>query len=76
MIETVDHSSAPELLREETRKDSGERGAALATAVLLLALMGAIAMTVLAVVRTETSIAASDLAEPMRVTRQPRGLKK
>ena len=40
---------------------SGERGAALATAILMLALLSAIAMTVLAVVRTETRIAGSDL---------------
>jgi hypothetical protein len=41
------------------RKD--ERGAALATAILMLALMSAIAMTVLAVVQTETRVAGSDL---------------
>jgi hypothetical protein len=40
---------------------AGERGAALATAILMLALLGAIAMTVLAVVHTETRIAGSDL---------------
>lgn len=40
---------------------SGEKGAALATALLMLALLSAIAMTVLAVVRTETRIAGSDL---------------
>ncbi len=43
------------------RTRSNESGAALATALLLLALLSAIAMTVLAVVRTETRIAASDL---------------
>jgi len=40
---------------------SGERGAALAAALLLLALLSAIAVTVLAVVTTETRIAGSDL---------------
>jgi len=40
---------------------SGEKGAALATALLMLALLSAIAMTVLAVVRSETRIAGSDL---------------
>lgn len=44
-----------------SRKKSNERGAALATALLMLALLSAIAMTVLAVVRTETRIAGSDL---------------
>src|SRR5438270_6043070 len=39
----------------------GERGAALATALMLLGLMAAIAMTVLAVVSSETRIAGSDL---------------
>jgi hypothetical protein len=38
-----------------------ERGAALATALFMLFLLSAIAMTVLAVVRTETRIAGSDL---------------
>lgn len=38
-----------------------ERGAALATAILMLAVMSVIAMTVLAVVHTETKIAGSDL---------------
>lgn len=38
-----------------------ERGAALVTSILLLGLLGAIAMTVLAVVHTETRIASSDL---------------
>lgn len=40
---------------------ASESGAALATALLMLALLSAIAMTVLAVVRTETRIAGSDL---------------
>jgi hypothetical protein len=44
-----------------SQKKSSESGAALATAILMLALLSAIAMTVLAVVRTETRIAGSDL---------------
>ncbi len=40
---------------------SGERGAALATTILMLAMLSAIAMTVLAVVTTETRVAGSDL---------------
>ena len=40
---------------------SDQRGAALATAILMLALLSAIAMTVLAVVQTETRVAGSDL---------------
>ena len=38
-----------------------ERGAALATAILMLALLSAIALTVLAVVQTETRVSGSDL---------------
>src|SRR5215813_6679831 len=55
---TNENSSNPVNL---PRARSGETGAALATAVLMLALLSAIAMTVLAVVRTETRIAGSDL---------------
>ncbi len=44
-----------------SQRRSNESGAALATALLMLALLSAIAMTVLAVVRTETRIAGSDL---------------
>jgi len=40
---------------------SNEKGAALATAILMMGLLSAIAMTVLAVVRTETRISGSDL---------------
>src|ERR1700730_15121369 len=38
-----------------------ERGAALATSLMMLALLSAIAMTVLAVVHTESRVAGSDL---------------
>lgn len=47
--------------KKSSRQTAGERGAALVTAILLLALFGAIAMTVLAVVHTEARIAGSDL---------------
>jgi hypothetical protein len=40
---------------------SGERGAALATAILMMVLLSAIAMTVLAVVQSETRVAGGDL---------------
>lgn len=46
---------------KRTRETSNERGSALAGAILLLAVLGAIAMTVLGVVHTETRIAGSDL---------------
>src|SRR4030095_2751125 len=42
-------------------KQSNERGAALATAIFLMGIMAAIAMSVLAVVNTEIRIAGSDL---------------
>ncbi len=43
------------------RHRHSERGAALATAILMLAVLSAIALTVLAVVQTETRVAGSDL---------------
>src|SRR5436190_24156293 len=39
----------------------GEKGAALATAILMLSLLSVIALSVLAVVTTETKVAGSDL---------------
>jgi Tfp pilus assembly protein PilX len=53
------HNSKQRLSNEELR--SGERGAALATAILMLGLLSVIAMTVLAVVQTEARVAGSDL---------------
>lgn len=47
---------------KKTAGRSGERGAALATAILMLTVLGVIAMSALAVVQTETRVAASDLA--------------
>jgi Tfp pilus assembly protein PilX len=41
--------------------ESSERGAALATAIFMMAILAAIAMSVLAVVNTESRIAGSDL---------------
>ncbi|MCU1266720.1 MAG: hypothetical protein JWM21_3038 [Acidobacteria bacterium] len=52
---TTDYSLRTHKLRHS------ERGAALATAILMLALLSAIALTVLAVVQTETKVAGSDL---------------
>src|SRR5262245_16286467 len=49
------------LERVELSDRHSERGAALASAILMLTMMGAIAMTVLAVVHTETRVAGSDL---------------
>jgi len=60
-MKTVDHSSLAISMTGSDQK-SGERGAALATAILMLALLSAIAMTVLSVVTTESRIAGSDLA--------------
>ena len=61
MFRNTSESSSTSLSVAGTHANSGEKGAALATALLMLALLSAIAMTVLAVVRTETRIAGSDL---------------
>src|SRR6266550_9384065 len=61
MFITISDNSSMSTSIKGLRARSNERGAALATALLMLALLGAIAMTVLAVVRTETRIAGSDL---------------
>jgi Tfp pilus assembly protein PilX len=53
-----------------------ERGAALAMALLMLAVMGAIAMTVLAVVHTETKIAGSDLERTQAFSAATAGIEK
>jgi len=57
MFTTIDVQPAADSIGSRTN----ERGAALATALMLLAVMGTIAMTVLAVVHTEGRIAGSDL---------------
>jgi hypothetical protein len=44
-----------------SKSRSSERGAALATSILFMAILGAVAMSVLAVVNTESRIAGSDL---------------
>src|SRR3984893_15904710 len=54
------HLSSPTTNSQSVLR-SGERGAALVTAILMLALLSAITMTVLAVVSTETRVAGSDL---------------
>ena len=57
---TNENSSKPTSVKR-SQAGSNESGAALATAILMMALLSAIAMTVLAVVRTETRVAGSDL---------------
>src|SRR6267142_1718290 len=57
---TNENSSKPTYVKR-SQAGSNESGAALATAILMMAMLGAIAMTVLAVVRTETRVAGSDL---------------
>ena len=57
---TNENSSRPTPVKR-SQAGSNESGAALATAILMMALLSAIAMTVLAVVRTESRIAGSDL---------------
>lgn len=59
MIFTDFHSSPTS--SEQTAVRYGERGAALATAILMLGLLSAVALTVLAVVSTETRVAGSDM---------------
>jgi Tfp pilus assembly protein PilX len=59
MITTSDNSL--ETSGKTVGSRSSERGAALATAILMLGLLSAIAMTVLAVVQTESRVAGSDL---------------
>ena len=58
---TITQNNLPRVSDEKLSRRSGERGAALATAILMMALLSAIAMTVLAVVRSETRIAGGDL---------------
>lgn len=55
---------------------SGERGAALAAAILMLGLLSAVAMTVLAVVTTETRIAGSDLKRTQTFYASAAGIEK
>lgn len=62
------------LKRSQAR--SNESGAALATAILMLGLLSAIAMTVLAVVRTETRISGSDLKRTQTFYASAAGIEK
>src|SRR6185436_18692891 len=52
---------AKNLAKKNNHSRSSERGAALATAILMLTLLSVIALSVLAVVTTETRVAGSDL---------------
>src|SRR5947207_6873359 len=58
------------------RVGGDERGAALAMALMLLALMSAIALTVLAVVHSETRMAGSDLKRTQTCYAAAAGLEK
>ncbi|MDQ6651940.1 MAG: pilus assembly PilX N-terminal domain-containing protein, partial [Acidobacteriota bacterium] len=58
---TIKDNNSPLVSGKKLTPRSGERGAALATAILMMMLLSAIAMTVLAVVRSETRIAGGDL---------------
>lgn len=51
----------PGVSRRRTNERTSERGAALATSILFMAILGAVAMSVLAVVNNESRIAGSDL---------------
>ena len=64
----TNHTAATQLKRDQLRQqvsavrgNSKERGAALATALIVMSLLAAISMTVLAVVTHESRIAGSDL---------------
>ena len=75
MIITTGHSSrAISMTRAELRSD--ERGAALATAILMLALLSAIALTVLASVASEVRIAGSDMVRTQACYASAAGIEK
>ncbi len=58
---TIRDNNSPQASGNKLSPRSGERGAALATAILMMAVLSAIAMTVLAVVNTEMRVAGGDL---------------
>ena len=58
---TIRDNNSPRVSGKKLSPRSGERGAALATAILMMVLLSAIAMTVLAVVQSETRVAGGDL---------------
>lgn len=58
------------------KHNKNERGAALATAILMLALLSVIAMSVLAVVTTETRVAGSDLDKTQAFYASAAGIEK
>ena len=58
----TNHAATAQISHRNLRERGGnERGAALATALIVMSLLAAISMTVLAVVTHETRIAGSDL---------------
>jgi hypothetical protein len=58
---TIRDNNSPRVPGKELGPRHGERGAALATALLMMVLLSAVAVTVLAVVQSETRIAGGDL---------------
>jgi hypothetical protein len=74
MITTVGFSQTMSETRPARR--SGERGAALAMAILMMGLLSVIALTVLAVVHTETKIAGSDLERTQACYASAAGIEK
>ncbi len=72
----IKENSSPQASNKAFAARSGERGAALAAAILMLALLSAVAMTVLAVVSTETRIAGSDLKRTQTFYASAAGIEK
>jgi Tfp pilus assembly protein PilX len=64
------------LIAERRPRGKNERGAALATSLLIMSALAAVSMTVLAVVTHEARIAAVTLSAPRLITRLPRASKK
>lgn len=74
MNTTPDNSR--KIMSKQLSSKADERGAALATAILMLGLLSAIAMTVLAVVQTETRVAGSDLCRTQSFYAASSGIEK
>ncbi|MCM3873042.1 MAG: hypothetical protein ND895_20355, partial [Pyrinomonadaceae bacterium] len=69
-------TNSPQISNTTLATKSGERGAALAAALLMLGLLSAVAMTVLAVVTTETRVAGSDLKRTQTFYASAAGIEK
>ncbi len=72
----IKKNNSPQASNRTFAARSGERGAALAAALLMLGLLSAVAMTVLAVVTTETRIAGSDLKRTQTFYASAAGIEK